>query len=58
MSGCNETFFNNMKPDLISWKTANKTHLGLGVKESNISREIICKQSGKEFLNLFSLFLM
>jgi hypothetical protein len=55
MSGCNETFFNNMKPDLISWKTANKTHLGLGVKVTNISREIICKQSGEQFLNFDSL---
>jgi hypothetical protein len=49
MSACNETFFNNLKPDLISWKSANKSYFGSSVKETSISREIICKQTGEHF---------
>jgi hypothetical protein len=58
MSACNETFFNNLKPDLISWKSANKSYFGSSVKETSISREIICKQTGEQFLNFNSLFLI
>ena len=44
---CNETFFKTLKPDLISWTSANKYYIGSNVKETTISRKDFCTQVGE-----------
>ncbi len=44
---CNETFSKTLKPDLISWTTANKSYIGSNVKKTTISKKDFCTQVGE-----------